>query len=64
LHKGRLGREDDAQTSNTHKYMHSADKSRNTTLDDAKYDVRYKVTSSRQNYERQHIARRYRDSAL
>jgi len=33
--------EDDARKSNTHKYRRSAEKSRDTTLYDEKYDVRY-----------------------
>jgi len=33
--------EDDFRTANTHKYMHSAEKARDTTLNDKNYDVRY-----------------------
>jgi len=41
-HKGRLGDEDDAWTLNTCKYTHSAEKSRDTTLNDEKYDMHYR----------------------
>jgi len=40
--KGSLGDEDDARPSNTHKCTHSAEKSRDTTLDSEVYDVRYR----------------------
>ena len=42
LHTGSLGGEDDAQTSNTHKYMHNAEKSHDTTLNDEKYAMHYR----------------------
>jgi len=41
-HKACLGDEDDAQTLNTHKYMHSAEKSCNTAFDDEKCGVCYR----------------------
>ena len=46
--------------------MHSAEKSRDATLDDEKYDVRYRDRGRPigKKYEWRHIARRCRDGAL